>query len=200
MKIQNISVESDGYAFCNSVFYSAHDLLTNNYTFSAGINKLHGDIDSGIWAISYLLSMYNFCSKKFTLLEQPKILINGSTVSLDKMAEISCYLDESFPLFSSKKTVRNLVIKGLRKSKLEYSPDEIRDMFKIMDFRFERPISKTGNEKFKAMAAIGFSYGKELFCFPWLSQMRYHAFHNHMPDLLDILANNDKTVILPLGN
>ena len=72
-------------------------------------------------------------------------------------------------------------------------------MFKISDFRFNRPIKATGNERFNAMAAIGFSFGKQVFCFPWLSALRFDGFKNHIEALLDVLKTHEKIVVLPVG-
>ncbi|MEE0859595.1 MAG: hypothetical protein U0M12_09065 [Acutalibacteraceae bacterium] len=50
MKIESITVANDGYAHCQSNFYSANDILysASNYNFLVGTNKLIGDIDSGV--------------------------------------------------------------------------------------------------------------------------------------------------------
>ena len=34
-------------------------------TFTSGENMLRGEIDSGVWAVSYLLSMYTYRAKRF---------------------------------------------------------------------------------------------------------------------------------------
>ncbi len=58
MKILNITIKNEGYIHCKSAFYSSEDILSlTEYIFTKGINMLNGDIDSGVWAISYLLSM-----------------------------------------------------------------------------------------------------------------------------------------------
>jgi hypothetical protein len=72
-------------------------------------------------------------------------------------------------------------------------------LFCIDNERFERPLKGVGNEIFKAMAAIGFSYKKEIFCFPWLSNRRFESYHKNLTALLQILENLGKTVIIPIG-
>lgn len=49
------------------------------------------------------------------------------------------------------------------------------------------------------MAAVGYVYGKEIFCFPWLSQNRFDYYHGNITDLLNILEGLKKVVILPVG-
>jgi len=201
MKISNITIKNKGYVCCKSRFYSAQDCLSNHscYSFSQGINKLIGEIDSGNWAISYLLSMYKHRPEDFILFEQPQVAVNDKWISLNELSEFSCYMDELDPLFSATNSVKELIIQGLGHSKLNCSYDDIKNLFYIDSERFERPLSGVGNEIFKAMAAIGFSYKKEIFCFPWLSNSRFDSYHKNLTALLQILENLEKTVVIPVG-
>ena len=72
-------------------------------------------------------------------------------------------------------------------------------MFQIDNDRFERSLASMGNEIFKAMSAIGFSYNKEIFCFPWLSSKRFNSYHRNLSVLLHILEKLGKIVIVPVG-
>lgn len=201
MKIKNINITNQGHVICKSNFYSAIDVISKNisYNFSSGINKLVGDIDSGKWAISYLLSMHKHRPKDFILFDQPNVTVNGMLMSLNELSDFSCYMDTLHPLFSETKSVKNLVEKGLKHSESNYSIADIKDLFCIDAERFNRPLKGVGNEIFKAMAAIGFSHKKELFCFPWLSARRFEGYHENLSTLLQILKNLEKTVIIPIG-
>lgn len=201
MKIDNITVISDGsYVDCKSNFYSAADNLPEGKrVFSFGVNTLVGEIDSGVWAISYLLSMYTVRPKDFVISEQPKILVNGKAVSLEKIADYACYMDRSYPLFSGKKTVRALVNRGLKRNGKKHTADEIRELFQMTQERFERPLNGVGHEVFRAMAAIGYAHGKEIFCFPWLSHKRFENYHGNLTDLLKILEQLRLLAIVPKG-
>ena len=201
MKIDNITIKNEGYIYCKSSFYSAQDILSNHscYTFSSGINKLIGEIDSGNWAISYLISMYKHRPEDFVLFEHPKATINNKEISLIEISDISCYMDKIDPLFSSANSVKELIIQGLSHSKLNYSFDDIKNMFNLDGERFERPLDSVGNEVFNAMAAIGFAHNKEVFCFPWLSNSRFDSYHSRLVSLLQLLESLDKTIIIPIG-
>ena len=200
MNFNSISVVNNGYVFCKSRYYSCNDILRdNNFIFHKGINLLKGEIDSGNWAISYLISMYNFKTNDFVLFKETEVLIDGCKATLCDINKYSCYMDDSYPLFSSKKSVKFLVEQGLKKHKLNYTADEIRDLFCIDEERFTRPISAVGNEFFKAMAAIGYSNLKQIYCFPWMSKMRFNGFHAHLTYLLEILKKLDLTVVIPVG-
>lgn len=201
MKITKIKIKNNGYVYCKSTFYNAHDILTDScdYSFYIGINELKGEIDSGVWGISYLMSMYNYTLKDFVLFDKTNIEVNDIEIELKEFCQYSCYLDKEYPLFNSKKSIRKLVDEGLKKTKLNYTADEIRNLFKIDSERYERPIFAVGNEIFKAMVAVGYANNKQVFCFPWMSKMRYDGYHNHFKDLLSILSKLDLVVILPLG-
>ena len=202
MIINNIKIQSDGYVYCKSGFYSALDIISRHYTYSFnnGINELRGEIDSQIWSVSYLLSMYKYRPKDFILFDTPRVAVNDEPMSLEQLSEYTCYVEDGiYPLFSTKDSVRKLVAKGLKKNKSDYSPDDIRDLFELDSERFERPPKAVGNERIRAMAAIGYCHNKEVFCFPWLSDKRFKNFHNHFPWLLDKLTELKKVAIVPIG-
>lgn len=197
--MKKINIKAEGYVHCKSNFYCVQDLLNESHSLSAGVNKLFGEIDSGNWAISYLLSMYKHRKRDFALFGEVEIFVGKDRISFDDLLKKSCYMDKSYPLFSSNKTVEQLVSKGLKKNKSHLSPEEIREIFGIHEFRFKRPLKGVGNDIFQAMAAIGFSYGKEIFCFPWLSKMRFDSYHEHLPFLLETLEKLNMTAIVPIG-
>ena len=202
MKIHDIRVKNDGHIYCKSGFYTAQDSLSFDieYTFKTGINNLIGEIDSSVWAASYYLSMYKYRKKDFILFKKTEIIVNGAELSLDELSEYTCYMDESFyPLFSTGKSVRKLIMQGIKKNKLDCTPEDIKSIFELDDQRFERPVKYVGNERFRAMAAIGYAYGKQVYCFPWLSKCRFDAYHGNMIWLLDILEKLEMIAIVPVG-
>ncbi len=202
MKIESINVRNDGYVHCKSGFYHSQDSTDykTEYIFTTGINWLIGEIDSGCWAVSYLLSMYKWRPKDFILFEKPEITVNDTVMSLEELSKYTCYMEEKiYPLYSTKQPIEKLVMHGIKKNKLDYSPEEIRDLFHMDSERFTRPIKAVGHEIFRAMAAIGYVHNKQVFCFPWLSKKRYDAYQLHMPDLMNILESLKMIVIVPRG-
>lgn len=199
--MKSIKVRNNGFVYCKSGFYSSADGLWDfsSYNLSVGINRLIGEIDSGVWAISYLLSMYTSRPKDIILFYDPIAVVDGEDVSFKKLSEVSCYMDKLYPLFSTRKTVRSLVMQGIKANRLNYTPEQVRDMFYIDSQRFERPLTGVGNEVFKAMAAIGCCHNKEVFCFPWLSKKRYDYYGFNLTVVLDILESMDKIVVVPVG-
>ncbi|WP_322184097.1 hypothetical protein [Neglectibacter caecimuris] len=204
MRIESVEISSSGYMRCKSEFYTVEDVTTraNTYHFFPGINALYGECDSGNWGISYLLSMYQHerYSRKH-IINSPLIAkVNGETVPLEQIWDISCYMVSGMdPLFASRKTVRQLVQKAINKNHLSESVEDIQRIFHIENVRFDRRIQYTGHEVFRMMAAIGYCNGKEIFCFPWMSESRFDAFTGHLADTLRILDSLNKIVILPVS-
>ena len=202
MIINNIKINNEGCVHCKSEFYSAYDVLScsSSCVFSQGINTLIGDIDSGIFAVSYLLSMYKHNPKDFIKLESTKVEVNGLPMPLEDFCEYSCYMDRlAYPLFSSKKTIKTLINEALKHSNINVTSDDIEKMFDLDTERINRPIKCVGNEKFRAMAAIGYAYGKEVFCFPWMSQKRFKYYNQNLSGTIKKLESLNKIVIVPVG-
>lgn len=199
-----LTIRNDGWVSCKSSFYRVSDILNPNdvFEFHSGINRLYGEIDSGIFAISYLISMYDKIPKnEKKLLFSPHVAtLDGKEISLSALTKLACYLDSSYPLFSSKKSARKLIEKGLKKSKLSYTVNDVFDFFKVQDFHRDIAISSSGTERMKIMAAVGFAYGKEIFCFPWFSKMRSQAFGKHPEYAMYTLEALNKIVIVPESN
>lgn len=201
MDIKCIDINNNGYICCQSCFYTAENVLQpgKSYHLVNGINYLKGEIDSGIWSVSYMLSMYDYCVDDFVLFQSPCLTVNDNSIlTLSEVSNYSCYFDFLHPLFSDNETIKEKVEKGLKNS-TQYSSKDIADIFQIDSERFERPLNCVGNEVFKGMAAIGFCNNKDIYCFPWLSKMRFNSYHNNITYVLDVLERMNKMVIVPIG-
>ena len=97
----------EGHIHCKSDFYTAHTIVNSDESaaFLKGINIIPCEIDSKFWTFCYLLSMYNHVNKDIILFNEPMIIFDHKQVSLSHMNELSCYMDSSFPLFRSNKSI-----------------------------------------------------------------------------------------------
>lgn len=193
----------DGHIYCRSDYYTAHTVVNpyESVEFSKGINIIQCEIDSGIWSLCYLLSMYDkVSSDDIIIFGDPAIFLDEKQVSLSQINQFSCYMDLSFPLFRSKKSVDHLIKKSLKTSGIDMSVSDIKHLFDLDDERSRRPLSQTGNERYRAMAAIAFCNKNELFCFPWFSKKMYQGLYYHFNKICEVLNDQGKTVILPIGN
>lgn len=158
MKIKTIRLKCEGRIRSRSSFYTAQNIISEHdeYVFVNGINSLSGDIDSGTWGVSYLLSLYPYRSKDFCLFRQPELTVNGEAVSLKDFAKYSCYLDDKlYPLFSGNHPAKSIIQKALKKRGSDKTAEDIRALFQLTPERFGRPLKAMGNEKIRAMAAVG---------------------------------------------
>ena len=199
MIMKDIIIKNTGHILCKSSFYTVSDILDGKeFRFSAGVNRLSGAIDSGIFGISYLISMNEHIDPK--MLSEPLCAtVNGEQILLSELARHACYMDVLYPLFSSKKTARALISDGLKKTGSRECAEDVFETFMIQDHHRDLAVKQTGNESVKVMAAVAYSHGKDVFCFPWYSKLRYQSFNRHMPAALEALSSLGKIAVLPLG-
>lgn len=204
---KKIIITNNGYVHCKSGFYTSQDILSERktYNFHIGENMLRGEIDSGVWAVSYLLSMYT-CAPKDFVLGQPAIAeVDGVTVGLGELSKRTCYMDKThYPLFRSKASVRRLIERGLRKTHLTLSGvpltvDDVCDMFRLDDERSRRRISRGGSEALFSMAAVGYAHGRDIFCYPWYSVLRFNCFQYRLYYTFELFEQLGLMAIVPVG-
>ena len=198
LNIEEIKISNDGYMCCKSWFYKIDVTLLSNdykYIFKKGVNLIDCEIDSPEVGICYLMSMYDKVNKKF-IGSELCAHVNNQKISLKELSEYSCYIDKTNPFFAKKRTVRKSIEKGLKKSKSALSIEQIAEKFGLTD-RIDRPLNANGNEALRAMCAIAFAYGKEIFCFYWFSKKFVEYFKPSLKFLFDVLEKEGKTVILP---
>lgn len=127
-----------------------------------------------------------------------EILLNQKTINCNELINYSCFISEKIfkgintedDLLSAKECIE----KALQISKLPYSVQEIKAMFGLSDERFERNLNYVGVEIWIISMAIGFAYGKYIFCFPWLNERDVHMLYKPH---INILKRNGKIVLIP---
>lgn len=197
LNIKNgFSTTQNGSVQCRSSRYTCDTTINNEeFHFSPGLNILKGDIDES-WGISYLLSMYSERPKDFMLYSPPEIVVRDERIPLSDISESVCYVDECcYSLFKSKKTVLKLIKKGIASSNNKMTADEIVQIFSLE--RLDRRIQYCGNEKWRSMCAVGCAYGKDIFCFPWISKKMGKYYQGHLKKVISELCKLQKIIILP---
>ena len=130
MSIKAIQIQNAGFVTCRSTFCVMDGCLKREtYFFVRGVNRLVGDIDSGNWAVSYLLSMYSHRKKDFNLFEKPCVIVNGEQISLEELARFVCYMDFCDPLFSGRCSVRKKILHGISSGKTNCLCEELEEQF-----------------------------------------------------------------------
>lgn len=200
MRIQRIQFSNEGWVYCKATFYCASDILQPKaYSFKNGIHILKGEIDSGNWAVSYYLSMYSHRPKDFVLDGKIDILVDNKKIDIKTFCDYSCYLDKKIYPFFSQNIPINALIEKYSKKNTGKSAEEIRELFQITDARFYRPVNQMGIEAVLGMAAVGYSMGKQVFCFPWMSAERFRSNSICLSRCFDALENLGMIVIVPVG-
>lgn len=200
--MKTIEIHNEGFVYCKSAFYSVHDVLTANktYVFNKGINKVIGDIDSGNWAISYMLSMFKNRHKDIIVFEKPIIMVDKREVSLSDFSSSTCYMDLINPFFHNNNSVEKQIKRMLISNKSSLKLDDLKNRFYLKDDLISKKITQQGSEIFQAMAAIGVANNFDVFCFPWMSYNRYRHFYYHLEITFNTLSYYGKIAIVPIGN
>ncbi len=188
---------------CRSSYYTAFltisqfdDLIIE----TEKVNTSHTDINSKSWVYGYFISMYPYINKTYRKSSNVTITVDNVTTDISFFSRQTCYMDYGvYPLFSSGKSVKKMIELGLKKTKSNVSADEIVKMFGLSKSRVSRAIKCNGHESIRAMAAVGYSFGKKYFFFPWMSQSLFASFHMHVISAIETLTSLGCTVLLPLG-
>lgn len=191
-----------GYINCKFNFGQYTFAMTElSFLFESKLYYLYGEIDSGNWAISYLLSHCN--DKDNMIWEEAEYTLNSQPCTLFEIGQHCCYISKSHNnMFREKtrKTVKHFVEKNLAKSKVKLTVEEIRNLFEIDESRFERPIYQTGNMSLRCAAAIGLAADKQVYCFPWFSKKMYRYYKPHIIAIVDALRSQNRTILLPTSH
>lgn len=190
-----ITISAESGIRCKSLYFTCGVFIDETIMIHSGLNKFTGEIDSAGWGISCLLSV----EKSLVASDAVTIAVNNEAVALEALREKCCYMDESNPLFSSKSTLRKLILKAIKTHKSSYSLENVMAMFNLSEERLDRRIANMGNERFRGMAALGFLHNKEIFCFPWMSEKLLKTFQWTLKYTFEPLLKFDKTIIFPSG-
>jgi hypothetical protein len=67
----------------------------------------------------------------------------------------------------------------------------------VSNERVGRSIKKVSGERWKASIAIGYAYGKKIYCYPWMNSRDVEHLKEQMKENIEVLTNNKCIVILP---
>lgn len=137
-----------------------------------------------------------------------KINIDGNDVTINDLIDISWYIGNDLykygtsglfinrPKFN-KKTIHEQIEYGVRRQLIDKDFTTIKEMFHISDERVDRNINYVSGERWKASAAIGYSNGKKLFCYPWMNSNDIEHLKEQIAHTVKILIDEGNIIILP---
>lgn len=183
---------------CRSSFYQSREsFLKCSFAFLAG--KSYGvvsDFGCGSWGLVTCLA------GRGTENHSGTIFLNGKAVPFNGLLPYSCFISENvFPAVNSAQnlsTPEGCIKKALCISGQPYSVSEIKEIFHLSDGRFERSLDLVSGEIWQISAAINFSLGKEVFCYPWLNELDISRFEIACESgTIDFLKRNGKIILVP---
>ena len=132
------------------------------------------------------------------------VFLNGQIVACDTLAKHSLFISENLynglNSMEDYLTPKKCIERALQISQLPYTSDEIRNIFYLSgsEERFERDLQYVGIEIWRISMAIGFAYGKEIFCFPWLNERDLNYFEvMYKQNIIHFLKEQGKIVLVP---
>ena len=197
--IKSLSVEQfQDVADCKTQLYSVRESFLK-CSFKLTCGNTYGvisDFGCGSWGLVACLAgrgTENHCGK---------IFIDDKQVPFTELLSHSCFITES-DFFGtdtaySELTTRQCIEKALDISKLPYSVSEIKEIFCLSDGRFDRAVKCVSGEIWLISAAVNFSLGKDIFCYPWLNEIDIGRFETaYELGILDFLKSKDKIILVP---
>ncbi len=168
------------------------------YIFTKGKSYgIIGQCGEGGWGLSYnLAGREQFISGE--------IKMDGKLATLADLENISWYIGEGI---SSKgflpkgKSIINQLEEAIKRNQSGtiHSATEIIELFNLSQDRLNLKLEELSWEKWKASIAIGYAYGKQIFCFPWMSTgwINDLILNCGIHICIDILKSTDAIIILP---
>lgn len=173
------------------------DCKNFNYVFEKGkAYGIIGECGSGGWGLSYNLVGKKNYNKGY-------IKVNDKTVGLEELKQISCYVCESMvnnSLPFKNKSILKQLKDGVKTNKSSnLCVEDVIKTFNLSKDRLHLKVEELSWERWRASIAIGYSYGRKLFCFPWVDTRWINDailnFGLHI--CIDILKNNGAIIIIP---
>lgn len=132
-----------------------------------------------------------------------KIYIDDKKETLSSLAKNSWYV--GYDIYGSRNPLRRKTIKeqikaGVQATHCELDADTIQKMFCVSNERVGRSIKRVSGERWKASIAIGYAYGKKIFCYPWMNSEDIEHLKEQMKKSIEVLLDNNCIVIVPTTN
>jgi ABC-type oligopeptide transport system ATPase subunit len=129
-----------------------------------------------------------------------KIYIDDREETISSIVKNSWYV--GYDLYGSRtpfrrKTIKEQIKAGIQATHCKLNADTIQNMFCVSNERVGRSIKKVSGERWKASIAIGYAYGKKIYCYPWMNSRDVEHLKEQMKKNIEVLTNNKCIVILP---
>ncbi|WP_019911902.1 hypothetical protein [Paenibacillus sp. HW567] len=82
----------------------------------------------------------------------------------------------------------------------KHAIDTLVEYLELAPSRLDRDLSHISNERWNASVAIGLAHEKQVFCFPWLSEMWKNAIIARLEHCSTVLKLNNCMLLIPVQN
>ena len=110
------------------------------------------------------------------------------------IGEPLCY---EYDILRRRKTIKEQIEAGVQAKHCDLNTDTIQNMFELREPRLGRSIKYVNGERWKSSIAIGFAYGKKIFCYPWVNSKDVGIMEEQMRKNIKILTDSNCFVVLP---
>lgn len=94
--------------------------------------------------------------------------------------------------------ILGLLLYALQESLLDYTPNEIKDIFCLSDARYNRSMDLVSSEMWNISLALLFALNKEIIAYPWLNAIDIKRFISlDEQGILDFLKKQGKILLVP---
>ena len=190
--------EFQDIADCRSLLYQSREsFLKCSFKLTCGnIYGVISDFGCGSWGLVTCLA------GRGTENYSGVIFIDDKQVPFTKLSSYSCFITETnffgADTAYNKLTTRQCIEKALAIGRQPYSVSEIKEIFRLSDGRFDRPVTEASGEIWLISAAVNFSLGKDIFCYPWLNEIDIVRFKTACElGILDFLKSSGKIILVP---
>lgn len=181
---------------CDLFHHGVTQDCLHNYSFEFQVGNLYGvvgEFGNGGAALSCGLTGN-------TDFYEGRIYIDDKEETISNIIKNSWYV--GYDLYGShnpfrRKTIKEQIEAGVRATHCELSAKTIQDIFYVSEERVGRNIKKISGERWKASIAIGYAYGKKIFCYPWMNSRDVEHLKEQMAKNIKILIDNKCVVVLP---
>jgi len=180
--------------------FALENTPSGEFNFSSSkIYALAGERGSGNTALSFLLTGWQkpHCAD---------IRINSRNVTPKKLRMMSCYIGHGhyydiFP-FQKRLSVKRAIGNGLKKTgKADFTYEYIKEKFALTTERENRPLKYLGNEHWRASIAIGYAYGKSIYCSGFIEKPMWDKYYGIMlMEWLRMLSDEGALILLPTND
>ncbi|MFC4098090.1 hypothetical protein [Paenibacillus xanthanilyticus] len=184
-----------------------------------------GSIGSGGWLLSWLLAGREPILTELLEMSKRSINVDGRAADNAMLQRISCYIGEgvaefpyrifhSYPsaltrLLRRVKTVAEQIETGLSLSGSHLTLRDVAELFELSgaemrdpaNGRIHRPLEFNSRERWRASLAIGYAFGKKLYCAPWIEPHGIDdLLSRYNRRFVNIVRDEGATVVIPVSS